>query len=658
MATEPIVHEARGEESEPLAAIGRALKGEFDQLRKDRRSIEDEWMKDAAQYMGQYDESVKIAKGESRIFIPRTRTKVRTLDARIGEIVLPINKKLWEIEPSPEPTLPDERREWLIRMLQESAMQRGLDPASVSEDHIKELEIEIAKSAAKAMSLKVADVLAESRFHEEARKVYQSGHRYGLGILKGPMLETRESKYWTPSADGQRFEVSTKKKDAPYLYQVKVWDFYADFTAPCLAESEFFYETHSYTKKEMYGLAKREDFRGPIIKGYVKEHPQGDKEWATFQTDLFSISRIDPSNEHHEPHKRYYVAERWGCWDVEDLREMGVELPDEFQGGLVEACVWFMVATGEVIKARLNPYDKYTRPYHFYIPYPEETHPLGASIPFDMRNTQQLYNAITRMAVNHGAFTSKPQFEVAYSRLYRPDLFGNLGPGKVHFVNDFIQTNTPAIRPIEVNNQLPVYLQFLANAKIMDDESVALPSFQHGEKSGGAGRTFQGLNLLMGAANLMLKEPLSAWDEMFEGLLRGIVDWFMQFDPDPNIKGDFAVQVRGTYSVIARELKAEKLIAYKDSTSNQFDAPFVNRRELLLELNEALEIDPRIIKSEAQISEELMAQQQAQMGANAQPGTGPNPSGGIAGDGGVSPPGTESPASASVPSDASAEGGG
>ena len=193
MATEPILFEAQaGQEQGPiLEAIGQSLKKEFETLRAKRSPIEDEWLKDAAQYMGQYDSSVKIPKGESRLFIPRTRTKVRTLDARVGEIVLPVNKKLWDIAPSPEPELPPERKEWLTNMLTQSALERGIDPSAITKDHLRDLEMELAQAAAKRMSIKVADVLEEGQYYKEARKVYQSGHRYGLGIFKGPLLDKR-----------------------------------------------------------------------------------------------------------------------------------------------------------------------------------------------------------------------------------------------------------------------------------------------------------------------------------------------------------------------------------------------------------------------------------------------------------------------------------
>lgn len=70
---------------QPLGAL---LLGEFAQAKADRELTEERWLKDLRQYKGQYEpnEELKMA-GRSRAFVRKTRVKVKTVDARVSDLL-------------------------------------------------------------------------------------------------------------------------------------------------------------------------------------------------------------------------------------------------------------------------------------------------------------------------------------------------------------------------------------------------------------------------------------------------------------------------------------------------------------------------------------------------------------------------------------------
>ncbi len=238
-------------------------------------------------------------------------------------------------------------------------------------------------------------------------------------------------------------------------------------------------------------------------------------------------------------------------------------------------------------------------------------------------------------------------------------------PGRMWFITSEPSDQKPPIETVDFPNHTAIYQQMANMFKSLGDEGSGIPSFQHGDRSPGVGRTVGGLSMLMGAANLLVKENARAWDECFERFLTLLYDWYMQFGEDKMAKGDFNVHVRGAHSVQAREFKSERLEVFAERTANQLDAPLIDRRELLKERAEALEIDPRILKTPDQIAADLQAQREiaanqpleedgngnvrdgsagaggGDFGSTAPTGQGALPGQGISAPPGAPPPGTE-----------------
>jgi hypothetical protein len=174
-------------------------------------------------------------------------------------------------------------------------------------------------------------------------------------------------------------------------------------------------------------------------------------------------------------------------------------------------------------------------------------------------------------------------------------------------------------------------LQLFDKARVLADEATGMPSFSHGQTGvSGVGRTASGISMLMNAASGGIKTVVKNIDDY---LLRPIGEAFfsfnMQFDFDPEIKGDLEVKARGTESLMANEVRSQRLMQFLQIASNPTLAPFAKFPYIVREIAKAMDLDPEKVTNsleEAARQAEIMRAQgggqppAAEGGAPAVPG--------------------------------------
>ena len=188
-------------------------------------------------------------------------------------------------------------------------------------------------------------------------------------------------------------------------------------------------------------------------------------------------------------------------------------------------------------------------------------------------------------------------------------------------------------------------------ARQLSDESTGLPSFAHGQTGvSGVGRTASGISMLMGAASGGIKTVIKNVDDyLLRPLGEGLFRFNMQFDFDPDIKGDLEVKARGTESLMANEVRSQRLMQFLQIASNPALAPFAKFQYVISEIAKSMDLDPDKVTnnmSEAALQAELMKEfqaplpdQQAAAGVDAMDPTGAG--GGNIGTGQVPVPGEQ-----------------
>ena len=633
-----------------------------------RYQDEERWLRAYRNYRGLYGPDVQFTEAEkSRVFIKVTKTKTLAAYGQIVDVLFANNKFPLAIEPTelPEgvvadvhfdPQEPEEMQspygfagdgndlpagataQSLLEQL--GPLSEKLEPV---EDKLKEgpgktptaIEFSPAMVAAKMMEKKIHDQLEESGANKNLRSSSFEMALFGTGIMKGPFAVDKEYANWNDNG-----EYDPMFKTVPQVDHVSVWNFYPDPDSNNMDEAQYVIERHKLSRSQLRNLKKRPYFRGQVIDECIMMGENYDKKyWEDDLSDYAPEHGID----------RFEVLEYWGMVDTDMLEENGVDIPDELKDfDELQANVW--VLNNKLIRMVLNPFKPAKIPY---VAAPYELNPysfFGVGIAENMDDTQTLMNGFMRMAVDNAVLSGNLIVEVDETNLV-PGQDLSLYPGKVFRR----QGGAPgqAIFGTKFPNVSSENMMLFDKARVLADESTGLPSFAHGQTGvTGVGRTASGISMLMGAASGSIKTVIKNVDDyLLRPLGEGFFRFNMQFDFDPDIKGDLEVKARGTDSLMKNEVRSQRLMQFLQIASNPALAPFAKFQYVIREIAKSLDLDPDKVTnnmSEAALQAEMMkefqaplpdAQQPAPAGASAMDPTGAG--GGNIGMGQVPVPGEQ-----------------
>ena len=555
----------------------------FEASENSRKTIEDGWIKSLKQYKGIYqsDVAARIVPNRSQAFVRITRTKVKTVDSRLCDLLFPANgEKNWGITPTPIPDYSPQKKQMLIQM---HAQETGEE---VTPEEFDVLLTDTAKKQSAKMARRIEDQLSEMKYREIMREVIHSGNVYGTGFLKGPFVSIVENKQYTkqPSDDGSgKWLLENYDRIIPFAENVRVWDIYPDMEATTISDCRFIIQRRKMNKHDLLCLSKRNDFSTDVINSYVKAYPEGRYTKKAFELDLQTMGDVTSLPADSESTARKYeVLEFWGYVDAKSLTEFGVKVPDDKLGLIdIPANIW--VLGNKVIKAILSPLEGVKWPYFTYYYDKDETCVFGEGIPSIMSTMQEMTNSAFRAMLDNAAISAGPQMEVNLDLLSEDE-----DPREVHPFKVWMRTGTgtdaqaQCLRMLEVPSYTTEFERMLNLFSTYNDEITTIPRYMWGDNSGGAGRTSSGLSMLMGSANMAIKDQVKNFDDgITTPFIRSMYHWNMQFSDDEEIKGDYAVIARGSASLIAKEMYAQYLIQFLNITANPEDASIVKRPDII-----------------------------------------------------------------------------
>jgi len=611
------------------------VEGLYSRAEDYRYQDEERWIKAYRNYRGLYGPDVQFTEAEkSRVFIKVTKTKTLAAYGQIVDVLFANNKFPLSIEPTElpdgvvadvnfdpqkSPELRDEfespygfsgdGREIPAGATQKTLMEM-LGPLENKLDGVDSLEagpgvtptavtFSPAMVAAKSMQKKIHDQLEESGANKHLRSTAFEMSLFGTGVIKGPFAVDKEYPNWDDEG-----EYNPVFKTVPQVSHVSVWNFYPDPDANNMDEAQFVIERHKMSRSQLRQLKKRPYFRGNVIDEVIRLGENYTKKY--WEDDL-----ADYAPDHGV--ERFEVLEYWGTMETEMLEEEGVEIPDELKSfDELQANIW--ICNGNLLRVVLNPFKPAKIPYHAS---PYELNPysfFGVGIAENMDDTQTLMNGFMRMSVDNAVLSGNLLIEVDETNLV-PGQDLSVYPGKVFRR----QGGAPgqAIFGTKFPNVAGENLQLFDKARVLADESTGFPSFAHGQTGvSGVGRTASGISMLMGAASGGIKNVIKNIDDyllrpMGEGLFR----FNMQFDFDPEIRGDLEVKARGTESLMANEVRSQRLMQFLQVSSNPALAPFAKMDYIIREIAKSLDLDPDKVTNnmaEAALQAELMKGMQVQ----------------------------------------------
>ena len=587
-----------------------------------RYTDESRWLRAYRNYRGLYGSDVRFTETEkSRIFVKVTKTKTLAAYGQIVDVLFGSSRFPLTVNPTTLPEGVAESMHINVNPQAEQAMDplRGafeeepkvkflfdpdekLKPGETMYDRMKRMgslqkKLEVvgdkviegpgttqdtvtfhpAMVAAKQMEKKIHDQLEESGANKQLRHTSFEMALFGTGIMKGPFAIDKEYPSW-----GEDGEYNPTVKTVPSTSHVSIWNFYPDPDAYNMDDVEYVVERHRMTRSQMRGLKSRPFFRTESIDEAIALGESYEKKY--WEQDMEDEATYSSAPE------RFEVLEFWGYVDTEMLKEQGVKIPKELKNSeQVNVNAW--ICNSKVLRLVLNPF-KPTRIPYYAVPY--ELNPysfFGVGIAENMDDTQTLMNGFMRMAIDNAALSGNLIIEVDETNLV-PGQDLSVYPGKVFRR----QGGAPGqgIFGTKFPNVANENMQLFDKARVLADESTGFPSFAHGQTGvSGVGRTASGISMLMSAANGSIRNVVKNVDDYLIGPIgRAFFAFNMQFDFDKEIKGDLEVKASGTESLMANEVRSQRLMQFMGVASNPALMPFVKSDYIIREIAKSMDLDP------------------------------------------------------------------
>jgi hypothetical protein len=606
---------------------------------EDARYVDEQrWIRAYRNYRGIYGPDVQFTSTEkSKIFVKVTKTKTLAAYGQIVDVLFGANRFPITIDPTTLPEgiaeavhfetdpqmdsvqgqpqdmslLPGETYSELLERI--GSLREKVAPVA---SKLKEGEATTpsgvtlypAMLAAKKMEKKIHDQLEESNAKKQLRVAAFECALFGTGVMKGPFAADKEYPNWDEEGN-----YTPTFKTVPQTSSVSVWNFYPDPDASNMEEAEYVIERHKMSRSQLRALKRRPFFRSNAIDKALDAGEDYIKEWWEQEMD------DESGNSRSE---RFEVLEFWGYVDTDLLEEHDVDIPTDLKD-LDQVSVNIWICQGQVLRLVMNPFTPAYLPY-YAVPYEVNPYSMfGVGIAENMDDTQTLMNGFMRMAVDNAALSGNLIIEIDETNLV-PGQDLSVYPGKVFRR----QGGAPgqAIFGTKFPNVSNENMQLFDKARVLADESTGFPSFAHGQTGvSGVGRTASGISMLMSAANGSIRTVVKNIDDyLLSPLGKAFFNFNMQFDFDPEIKGDLEVKAQGTESLMANEVRSQRLMQFLGVVSNPALAPFARMDYIVREIAKSMDLDPDKVANsmaDAAIQAEILKQFQAQ---NPQPEMDPN----------------------------------
>jgi hypothetical protein len=582
--------------------------------------------------------------GGSDVYARIVAAKCRGATALLRDIYLGTGQRPWAVEPTPDPTVPDDARANIDALVaaeiaaSSMASQSGLPDMETgaaltppSEEEVAARRASLEQALEQAVQKKAReeadeaeayldDLLVEGGFYKALSEFLMDLSMFPFACIIGPVVHMTPTIKWERGTDGKAKIVKTSaarmfwKRGSPF-------DIWWTPGASYVESAEFVYRERK-ARMELNGLLGVPGFNEENIRAILTEYPSG----YTESPDSADSTRADQEsreNPHMNESGMYDCLTYFGSVQGRLLRQFGMsakDIPDEVKDYSVQL---YMIGR-YVIKVVLSPSPRERPPIYItsYNKVPGTM--VGNALPDVLGDIQDVCNASIRALVNNMSMASGPQVAINEDMISAGEDTSQLWPWRVwRFAN----------RPGSPSNAVPVtFFQPQSNAQNLlgvyekftqiADETSAIPRYVTGsERMGGAGRTASGLAMLMGNASKMLQTVASNIDtDIFEPLLQYLYDIVMLTDQTGRLRGDERIAVKGVTVAIQRETERQRQLELLQATANPLDSQIVGLRgrgALLRAVAEGLGLDGQeIVPSDKDL---LAREKQAQMAAMTQP---------------------------------------
>lgn len=393
---------------------------------------------------------------------------------------------------------------------------------------------------ARLMEHEIESQLEHCNYGRKVRRAIEDRVIYGSGILKGPVNTGKLYTSYAPAPDDPTVWLPQPAVDRqPSIEWVNPWLFFPDDSVNDFGKVGDTIEVHPSSVFDLKKLMNHPGFVPDAIKAVLETPP--DEYLNASYLDFVDITESNP----YLFRDKYMLLEYHGPITAGQLELLSVEPPaydplnDEYYGE-----VW--VCAGKVIRVELENIEaSFEVPYALSTWKKDPTSVFGFGSPLLMKDSQRVARETWRMILDNASLSSGPQ--VALHRTFVEPQNGSweLHPGKAWNLLDSGVDVEKAIQFFDVPNMTGNLLPILDKADQMAEQESMTPMIAGGLQGADVQDSATGQLMMREASTTVLDFLSEDWDDnVTEKVIRRMYAWNMQYNPNPNIKGNYSVDVR------------------------------------------------------------------------------------------------------------------
>ena len=498
----------------------------------------------------------------SKAFVNATRPKIQTAVALLMPILCPPGDEAWTIDPDPDTVDPAHA----LLLLEQK----------VPIDQIRDAMFQAAGAKADRLNQKISKGMHFARFSDKTVRFLFDLCLFGSGIMMGPMPVPNPEAFPpnTPDTGASLwdvlagFEKTTAKKkmkkgyekliDAglldevmPNMTVISPLDFYPDAGAYSIEQARRCTYRMVLGKGQVMEMLEDPTFRQEEVKKVLDNYPNGIYNPTYWETAVNSLNK-QPNQT--MPNGRYVCFQWWGWLTGEDLHKAGAKsIPMERFHERCMAQVW--VIGNQCVKVAVSELHENRLPF-YVCPYSYAPNTIWGIGPAEMMfDSQDAINACERSIMDNMALVSAPQVVVDCSQLADPTSILEIKPRRIWAVRGIAGVTTRPVEFFVPDCQLGQILTVQQNEERLAQEQTGLPNFLQGMNGPGThNRTSEGANLQFNNSISSLKTVVyNIENNIIVPLINNMVRFYQIYSRDPQIQGNFRVNVHGVRGLLARE---------------------------------------------------------------------------------------------------------
>ena len=527
------------------------------------------WTKATTMTGGLMKETGKTDSNKATAYVKLVARYVDAGHAKVCEICLPTDGKAFTLKATPVPELAGGVGD--MRAAQDITGQPmpGHDGQPVTVDALAKHIIEQAEKAAEKAAQRVYDWMVEYKHNSEMRKVIFDMARLGVGVLCGPIPESKRVVVVhkaegapagadpampagirpTAMAKASAITVEVVDELKPIARWVDPWNFYpAPGCGENIHKGSHAFESDEITESELAKLAKQTSlfYLPEQIKKVIEEGP--------------GKCRTDGGNGAQDKNRDAYALWHFrGSIPRAEFEAANEEQASKVSRAMDRVDVIISLINDTVIRAVQSPMNSGRLPYHTASWSRRAGHWCGVGVGEQVRTPGRIVTAATRSMLNNAGNSSGVQIVMDPNSVEPANRDPRITPDKLWFIKN--GAGVDDVRKVFAAFEWPSttdhLLKIIEYGFKLAEEHSNIPLISQGQSGKTTPDTFGGQQLQDNNANQLLRDVgFTVNDGITTPLVDQFYEWLLLDDEVPDQeKGDYHVDTSGALALIEKSLQ-------------------------------------------------------------------------------------------------------